>query len=185
MNRTSLITYKKNKLKSIQTIPIGGFNITKDIAKIFNISLEDAEKIKKSFTKSETEFSYENNSNDTDIILKELITKKISINLLKKVILYRAQEIIDLAFKKLNSQNHFINLDDTELFLIGDGSMIFKDNSFDLNNKNQFKNISYYNETDNEICNSGLVYYLNNYEIPKIINKKQGLFEKFFNFFAK
>ena len=63
--------------------------------------------------------------------------------------------------------------------------MIFKDNSFDLNNKNQFKNISYYNETDNEICNSGLVYYLNNYEIPKIINKKQGLFEKFFNFFEK
>ncbi len=185
LNRTSLITYKKNKLKSIHSIPIGGFNITKDIAKIFNISLEHAEKIKKSFTKSETEFSYENNSNDTDIILKEVITKKISINLLKKVILYRAQEIIDLAFKKLNSQNHFINLDDAELFLIGDGSIIFKDNSFDLNNKNQFKNISYYNETDNEICNSGLVYYLNNYEIPKIINKNQGLFEKFFNFFAK
>ena len=78
MNRTSLITYKKNKIKSIQTIPIGGFNITKDIAKIFNISLEDAEKIKKSFNKSETEFSYENNSNDTDIILKELITKNIN-----------------------------------------------------------------------------------------------------------
>ena len=29
------------------------------------------------------------------------------------------------------------------------------------------------------------IYYLNNYEIPKIINKKQGIFEKFFNFFSK
>ncbi len=185
LNRTSLINYKKNKLKFIQTVPIGGFNITKDIAKVFNIPLKDAEKIKKSFSKSETEFSYTDNSNHTEITLKEIITKNISINLLKKVILYRVQEIIDVAFEKLNIQNHFVNLDDTELFLIGDGSIIFKDNSFDLKNKYQFKNISYYNETDNEICNAGLVYYLNNYEIPKITKKKQGLFEKFFNFFEK
>ena len=44
-------------------------------------------------------------------------------------------------FNELQSDliNEEINLDDAELFLIGDGSIIFKDNSFDLNNKNQFK----------------------------------------------
>ena len=34
-----------------------------------------------------------------------------------------------------------------------------------------------------KFVNVVLNYYLNNYELPKIINKKQGLFEKFFNFF--
>ena len=36
----------KDKLKFINSIAIGGFHITKDISKIFNISIEDAEKIK-------------------------------------------------------------------------------------------------------------------------------------------
>ena len=64
-------------------------------------------------------------------------------------------------------------------------SLIFKDNSFYLNDKFEFKSINLYKETDSEICNSALIYHLENYEIPKIINKKQGLFERFFNYFNK
>ena len=67
LKRTSLISFEKNKLKFIQTIPIGSFNITKDISKIFNLTLYDAEKIKKSFHKSETEFSYNDILNKRNI----------------------------------------------------------------------------------------------------------------------
>ena len=35
----------KNKLKLIQTIPIGSSHITKDISKVFKITYEDAEKL--------------------------------------------------------------------------------------------------------------------------------------------
>ena len=44
--RTTLISYKNDKLKLIKSIPIGGFHITKDISNIFKISLEESEKIK-------------------------------------------------------------------------------------------------------------------------------------------
>ena len=54
-----------------------------------------------------------------------------------------------------------------------------------INDKFQFKSINFYKETDPNICKSGLTYYLNNYQIPKIIQKKQGIFEKFFNYFCK
>ena len=83
--RSTLITYKKNKLKFITTIPVGSSHITKDISNIFKISLDDAEKIKKLFNKSETEFSYENKNEPEVASIKEIIRKNISIDLLKKV----------------------------------------------------------------------------------------------------
>ena len=169
--KTSFIFYENNKLKHMQTIPIGGHHITKDISKILNVTIDEAEKIKRSFNKSETEFSYKESISESNQLIKNIIKKNISIDVLKKVILYRIQEIIDLTFKKADiSQNKF-NLSDTELFLIGDGSLIFKKNSFYLKDKFEFKSINLYNETDTEICNSALIYHLENYEIPKIINR--------------
>ena len=183
--RTTFIFYEKNKLKFIQTIPIGGFNITKDISKIFNINKDDAEKLKKSFNRSYTEFSYDTKSSDNEMLVKEIINKNISIDKLKKVILSRVQEIIDLTFKKSNIKQYKNILSDTELFLIGDGSLLFNDNSFYLDDTFDFKSINFYAERDSLICNCGLISHLNNFELPKITNKKQGLFEKFFNFFSK
>ena len=134
-NRSSFLSFNKNKLKFIQPISIGGNHITKDISKVFNITLEEAEKIKRSFNKSETEFSYANNKHETFFTAKDIINKKISIDLLKKVILYRVQEIIDLSFKKTSSNHYKLNLRDTDLFLIGDGSVLFNNNSFYLDDK--------------------------------------------------
>ena len=74
---------------------------------------------------------------------------------------------------------------DTDLFLIGEGSILFNDNSFYLNDKFNFKSINFYPESDTQICSFGITNHLNNFELPKIINKKQGLFEKFFNLFSK
>ena len=178
--RTSIIIYENYKLKFIDTIPIGGFHITKDISKIFKIDLEEAENIKKSFNKSENEFSYKNEEKLNQISAVEIFNKNISVDLLKKVILYRVQEIIDLSLNKLQ-----INLKNTDLFLIGGGSILFKNNSFYLKDKSEFNSINYYVEQDAEICKSGLTYYLNNSVMLERSKKKQGLFEKFFNFFGR
>ena len=183
--RTSLISYEENKLKFIQSIPIGGFHITNDISKVFNFSIDVSEKIKKSFNKKETEFSYSTKEEKNYMTTSEILNKKISLDLLKKVILYRVQEIIDLAFKKSNIHLYEKNLKKSDLFFIGEGSLILNNNSFYLNDKFEFNTLSFYNETDNQICNSGLVYFMNNYEIPKRTLKKQGFFEKFFNYFGK
>ena len=171
-------------MKFIQAIPIGGNHITSDISKIFKISLDDAEKIKRSFNKSETEFSYYGKTKDENISIKEILAKDISINLLKKVILYRVQEIIDLTFKKSNDSANF-NLKDSDLFLIGDGSILFNNNSFYLNDKFEFRSLNFYKETTNQICQSALTHFLTERVFPEKYIRKQGYFERFFNFLGK
>ncbi len=183
--RTTFILFEKKKFKFIQTIPVGSFHITKDISKVFKISINDAEKIKKSFNKSDTEFSYDKNILENSGIINDIISKNISVDILKKVILYRIQEIIDLVFKKIDQERYKYIINETELFLIGEGSILFNENSFHLSDKFDFKSVNFYSESDSQICNIGLLNHLDNQDIPKIITKKQGLFEKFFNYFSK
>lgn len=184
--RTSLFIFENKVANLINSVPIGSYHITNDISKIFKISFKDAEKIKKSFNKTDTEFSYQNaNDANDDIIIKEILDKNIPISQLKEVVLYRIQEIIDLTF---NNSVSFYNpkyFESVELFLIGSGSNLFDNNSFYLSDSLNFKSINFYNETDIEICNLAVNFNLDNYEIPLINNKKTGLFEKFFNFFSK
>ncbi len=181
-NRSTLILFKNSKLELYKTIPIGSLHISKDVSNILKITLEEAEKIKNSFNKTETEFSYDHDQEDNFISAKEILNKNISVNLLKKVILYRVQEIVDLAFE--NSKNKSNNFQDDELFLIGEGSKLFNNNSFYLNDKFEFKKINFLEESDIEICKFGLDYFMKNNEISKNILKKHGIFEKFFNFFG-
>ncbi len=117
------------------------------------------------------------------MIVQEIINKNISLDLLKKVILYRVQEIMDLTFKKTKINSRKNMFEGSELILIGEGSKIFNNNSFYLEDRFGFKSIIFYAETDVKICKCGLENSMINYEIPKIISKKQGIFEKFFNFF--
>ena len=185
LKRSTFILYENFIPKFIKNIPIGSFHITNDISKIFKISLDEAENIKKLFNKSETEFSYEYNSEININIIENILSKKISIDLLKKVILYRVQEIVDLSFDQFTEISKNLNLQHTDIFLIGNGSRLFNSNSFYLRDKFKFKSINFYEETDIEICKSALIYYLNNFEISKINTEKQGLFEKFFYFFSR
>ena len=102
--RTSLLIFNNKKLQSINSILLGGFHISNDISKVFKISIDEAEKLKKLFNKSENEFSYKNsNLESNQISTKEIFNKNISVNLLKEVILYRVQEIIDLIFLNLKT----------------------------------------------------------------------------------
>ena len=186
--RSSLVLFKNGNLQLIKNIPLGGQSITKDISYMMKIDLRDSEEIKHLFNKSETDFSYSGKiKQEENNLTKKLITKKISIDLLKKVILARVEEILNLLFADIHISGS-IEKEEILLVLIGGGSKLFDKNSFNFENSNNFKDIIFYEETDKEICKSGLEYVLKyNQEKQNLIknNKNKGIFEKFFNLFQK
>ena len=127
--------------------------------------------------------------NENNSLMKEIIKKNISVELLKKVVLARIEEIIELVFRDVNIINDYKISSNSILILTGDGSKIFNKNSFHLDDKYNFKEISFYEETNLEICNSGLKFYKDSEEEEiKMSNKmlkKEGFFEKFFKFFGR
>ena len=186
--RSTLNIFFKKKLQLIKNIPIGSHSITKDISYIMKLNLDESEKIKQLFNRSETDFSFTGKENGQEKLIKDIIGKKIQIDLLKQVILARIDEI----FKLLLGNNNFLNQnfvgDELLLVLIGRGSKIFDKNSFNFESIYNFKDIIFYDETTEDICKLGLehakIYNLSK-EHSKKSSKKQGIFEKFFNLFQK
>ena len=185
LKRASLILLSNYKLEVFHSIPIGSFHITKDISNVLNIDFDEAENIKKFFNKTETEFSYNNQNNTNSISIKTIFNKNISIDTLKQVILYRVQEILDLLYRRSKISNLNLELKNINLYFIGEGSKLLNNNSFHLEDNFNFKSISFYDETNEEICNAGLNFYLNTKNRIIKSNKKQGFFERFFNYFSK
>ena len=189
LDKTTIIFYINQKFDCLNSIPIGGNHISKDISQIMKLSLEDSEKLKKTFNKSETDFSYSNtdSSNNIDII-KKIIGKNISIDLLKKVILTRVEEIIELSFKNITILKNINEQQNLNLVLIGNGSKIFNKNSFQITDKYKFKEINFYGENSIEICEAGLIFEKNFVDLHLQKNKKNlkkiGFFHRFFNIFG-
>ena len=188
LERTTLILFQDQKLDFLNSIPIGGNHITKDISQVLKLNLDESETLKKSFNKSELDFSYdEKRINDNSDLIKKVFGKKISIDLLKKVTLARIEEIIDLNFRELNISKKKENHENLILVLIGNGSKLFNKNSFQLDDKYNFKEINFYEENDIEICKAGLNFEKNykDKDLQKFTknHKKLGIFQKFFNFF--
>ncbi|MDA7573328.1 cell division protein FtsA [Candidatus Pelagibacter sp.] len=168
-NKTSMIFYNNNNFISFDVLPIGGNHITKDISKILKINLEEAEKIKLNFDKDEN-------------FLKE---KKLSIELVQRIIFSRIEEILELSTKALHLKNNLNEKLRLKIILMGEGAKIL-DNKF--KEKISFsKEINLLDESANEICESGFKLR-NDYNkqevvlIPKTL-KKVGFFEKFFHLF--
>ena len=187
--RSTIIFYNKNRPVFFNSIPIGGNHITKDISKILKLTFEESEKIKKTFNKSEIEFSFDQNmNNEKKKLIQQIIGKNISIDLLKKVVLARVEEIIFLSLKEIDHLKYFNNSLNYSLILTGNGSNLFDKNSFHLDDKYNFEEISFYEENDSEICNAGYNFDNNGNNLMKIISKndkKTGFFENFFNFFSR
>ena len=189
LERTTIIFFINQKLDCLNSIPIGGNHISKDISQIMKLSLDESEKLKKTFNKSEIDFSYsEADSSDNTDIIKKIIGKNISIDLLKKVVLARVEEIIELSFKGMGISENIDKKQDLNLVLIGNGSKIFNRNSFQIEDKYNFKEINFYEENDIEICEAGLMFEENfKDENPQKLKKNQktlGLFHRFFNIFG-
>ncbi len=189
LDRTTIIFFINQKLDCLNSIPIGGNNISKDISQIMKLNLEDSEKLKKSFNRSETDFSYSNtNLNNNINIIKNIIGKNISVDLLKKVILTRAEEIIELSFKNIGILKNIDKQQNLNLVLIGNGSKIFNKNSFQIEDKYNLKEINFYEENDIEICEAGLTFKKNFIDLDsqnmKKNQKKMGFFQRFFSIFG-
>ena len=189
LDRTTIIFFINQKLDCLNSIPIGGNNISKDISQIMKLSLDESEKLKKTFNKSEIDFSYsEADSSDNTDIIKKIIGKNISIDLLKKVVLTRVEEIIELSFKGMGISENIDKKQDLNLVLIGNGSKIFNRNSFQIEDKYNFKEINFYEENNLEVCKAGLIFEKNfKDEDPQKLKKNQkklGFFHRFFNFFG-
>ena len=188
LDRTTAIFYNKQKIDVLKSISIGGNHISKDISQIMKLSIDESESLKKTFNKSEIDFSYNETVSEDNDILKKILGKNISIDLLKKVVLARIEEIIKLSFKDMNISESIDKKQNLNLVLIGNGSKIFNKNSFQLEDKYNFKEINFYEENDYEICKAGLIFRdnfkdINQAKLMKYQNKL-GFFHKFFNFFG-
>ena len=168
-NKTSITCFIKNEITFLDVLPIGGNHITKDISKILNIPLQDAEDAKLYFDKNKN----------------YLNEKKISLDLIQKIIFARIEEILDLCGKSIKSNSNFNELSHCKMVLIGDGSKI-------LNNRYKEKislrsDIDFLEETYEDICQSALKLAegINKKEVVMIPKRqiKQGFFEKLFHFF--
>lgn len=101
------------------TIPLGGDNITSDIAYVFNISDEEADRLKKQYGLALKSFI----DNDTDIILNtykgEERTKTIKSSELIEVIEARVEEIFSLVNKNISNEGIKSNINN--VILTGQG----------------------------------------------------------------
>jgi len=189
LNRTTIIFFINQKLDCLNSIPIGGNNISKDISQILKLTIEESEELKKTFNRSEIDFSYEDSDlNENKNIISKIIGKNISIDLLKKVVLSRIEEIIKLSFKSISISSNIDKKKNLNLVLIGKGSKIFNKNSFHIEDNYNFKEINFYEENDFEICKAGLKFETNyqNTDPHKLkkSQKKLGFFHRFFNLFG-
>jgi len=187
--KSSLSIFDKNRLILFNIIPLGGNHITKDISQVLDLSEEDSESIKKSLNQTESIFS--NDSKEEFISnseIKNKLTQNISLDLLKKVIHARIDEILNLSLKNINFSSLINDKNKCILVFTGEGSKILNKNFIYLENKfNFFKEMNFFEESASTICQSGYDFNKKNYlyevNIVSKKPKKNGLFEKLFHFF--
>ena len=167
-NKTSIITYFNDKIFFLDTLPVGGNHITKDISKILEMDLEKSENTKIKFDQNKKFSSIEN----------------IPVAKLKKIIFARIDEILELCAKSIKL-NSFIS-GQSKIVFMGDGLNIL-DNHY--KDKISFSNdVDFLKETLEDICQSGFKFRtgVHRHEVVVIPKKqvKQGFFEKLFHFFG-
>jgi cell division protein FtsA len=166
-NKTSIVTYFNDTIFFLDTLPIGGNHITRDISKILKLDMKRSEQIKLNF--------YHN--------CKILKDDNFSQEKIQNIIFARIEEILKLCNKSIHLNSPILG--QFKILLMGEGSKI-------LNNK--FKNqisflndMVFFDETLEGICQSGLKFSkrLNTQEVVVMPKKqiKEGFFEKLFHFF--
>ena len=185
--RTSALFFNNNKFQFLNSVPIGGNNITKDISKVLKLDISYSEDLKTKFNKNENEISFNKISTNDINLFSEISEKNISIDLLKQVIQARVDEIINIS---IIQNNYFKNINFSEkpkIIFIGNGSKLISFiNNFNL--KNSFSELIFFDESDIKICEAGINYHKSDerslISIEKKL-KKTGFFEKFFNLFSR
>ena len=168
-NKTSIIHYKNNKIIFFNVLPVGSNHITKDLSKVLNINLINAEKIKLRF------------SGVQDI----LDIKEPPPDLIDSIITTRIEEILKLYKDFLELNNTSDQLKKIKTILMGDGSKILH---AQFKEKISFPyEIELQQENPESICQSALKLSngANKQEVVMIPKKqiKLGFFENLFHFF--
>ena len=187
--KTSVIFYEKEKLKLFNVLAIGGNHITKDISKVLNLNAELSEKIKSNLN---NDIIFSENEGSSEIFDKEVLNiireKKLSFDLVKKVIFARIEETLNLSFKIIDKNVSSDAIKELKIILIGQGSKILDNKYIDMTETIPLVDeIDFFEESVLNICESGL--QLNegiNLQEVQIIpkqHKNRGLFEKLFYFF--
>ena len=117
---TEIGVFKGNSFVYTNTLPLGGDNITSDIAYVLNISKEEAEKLKRQYGLALKSFI----DNDNNIILNtyngvDSKNKTIKSSELIEIIEARVEEIFTLVNKDISSQGLKNNINN--VILTGDG----------------------------------------------------------------
>ncbi len=123
--KTSFGFFKNLALIHSSTLPIGFNHIAKDLSKVCSLSLQDSLNIEKNFDFSLKESAnlFDSNGYLKNSYFNESNYRKISQNLISKVITARIDEIFLLIKKRmLSSGLHFDS--GTEFFLTGEGSLL-------------------------------------------------------------
>ena len=185
--RSSGFVFNNNKFEFFKSIPLGGNNITKDISKILKLSINYSEDLKIKFNKNEND----NSINNADIIktnpFSEISEKNISIDLLKKIIESRIDEIVDLVVFQSNYIKNLNIMIKPKLVITGSGSQLFS-KSYNLSIRKFISELTIINEYDTNIYEIGNDYHKSDESFlnkDKKIAKKLGFFETFFNLFSK
>ena len=187
--KSCISIFDKERLIHFYSTPLGGNHITKDISKVLRISEKESENLKQSFNRTETIFSdaSEEGSVSFDLI-KNQGQKKISSDILNKIIYARLDEILNLSFKNIDFSTVLFDKKNSILVLTGEGSKILNKNSIYLEDRfNFFNEMSFFEESTESICRAGF-NFLNNanlYEVSFMTKepKKRGFFEKLFHLF--
>ena len=165
--KTCAFLFENEKMQQFKILPIGGNHITKDISKILKIEISEAEEIKLNF-------------NNID---NEKILKKDQIELVKKVIFARIEELLEISTLFFKSNEDLKNI---KLVFFGNGSRIL-DNKFKSDIIFNY-DIDFLDENYIDICLSGLDLVNSEKELSantvNLKNTKKGFFEKFFNLFG-
>jgi cell division protein FtsA len=152
---TDIGVFEGQSIVYTNTIPLGGDSITSDIAYVFNITEEEADRLKRQYGLALRSFI----NNDTDIILNtykgEERTKTIKSSGLIEVIEARIEEIFTLVNKDITNKGVKANINN--VILTGQGitniskSDVARKNNIKYTSKNINRKINKYNTTKLQI----------------------------------
>lgn len=188
-DKTSISIYENSKFKFSKIISLGSYHINNDLMKALDIDRNLSEKIK---------CKYEDilSNNIDQNLLNEINEKKISREIIVRIIDARLNEIIEYIVKEIKFCNSF-NKSSRKIIVSGGGSaseVLIGKISQKLNVKVDYakqsfpiKNTEFSIFSDYMVCLgiAKLIYFNNKDEIKSFSDQKKGFFERFYSLFLK
>jgi cell division protein FtsA len=188
-DKTSISIYENSKFKFSKIISLGSYHINNDLMKALDIDRNLSEKIK---------CKYDDilSNNIDQNLLNEINEKKISREIIVRIIDARLNEITEYIVKEIKFCNSF-NKSSRKIIVSGGGSaseVLIGKISQKLNVKVDYakqsfpiKNTEFSIFSDYMVCLgiAKLIYFNNKDEIKSYSDQKKGFFERFYSLFLK